>query len=440
MKRNAITRLKAWKEKEFRKPMWMTGIKGAGKTYLALDFAKSFYEGNLYVNFETNASIRELFKRKAESVKEDFNLISPLCEYYQIPEELIGNVLIILDEITASKEALNALDMFAGEENGLSVLIISSNGAVYENMPKEKKTKYEHFMLYPMEFDEFLQAIGSEWYAEVIKGHYQTNRKIPTIVHNELITLFEDYLAVGGMPAAVNEYITMDSVENVPEIHRMLYGNMQREMIRHAAEGEAIKMEQIFQIMLPELLKENKKFQFRMIRKGATYAMYRSAIEKLVQNAYLLQCKKQESFDAMEEGREEEKVSFKLYLPDIGILNTLIAKNYPVGDSEELFEQAYDNGLVRKTLLENYTMQSLTAKGYEPVFWESASQAKLDFVIRNKDGIIPLEAKASESSRSKSISIFRNQVDVPYAVKISSKNYEYANQIKYLPYYAIFCL
>ena len=335
---------------------------------------------------------------------------------------------------------MNALDMFAADETALSILVISSNGAAYQEMPEERKAHYEHFMLYPMEFDEFLQAIGSEWYAEVIKGHYQTNRKIPTIVHNELITLFEDYLAVGGMPAAVNEYITMDSVENVPEIHRMLYGNMQREMIRQAGEGEAIKMEQIFQIMLPELLKENKKFQFRMIRKGATYGMYKSAIDKMVQNAYVLQCRKQDCFGDETIGKEDEKASFKLYLPDIGILNTLIAGDYPVGDSEELFEQAYGNELIRKTLLENYTMQSLTAKGYDAVFWESSSQAKIDFVIRNKDGIIPLEAKASESSRSKSISIFRNQVDVPYAVKISSKDYEYANQIKYLPYYAIFCL
>lgn len=426
MKRNAINNLITWKEKKSGKPMWITGIKGVGKTFLALDFAKSFYEGNLYVNFETNAAVRNLFQEAAYSVENELNFIELLYQYYEIPLELAGNLLIILDEITFCKEAMEALNHYLKQEHAVPIIVLSSE------LSDIDLTYYESFTLYPMEFDEFLVAQGDEWYAEVIKGHYQTNRKIPEIVHKELLTIFEDYLLVGGMPAAVNDFITMENTNNVAEIHQSIYLSQLAFAKEKHSESDALKLHQVCSVMVEQLLKENKKFQYRLIRKGATYALYKDVIQYLVDNSLVYKCAKG-TYDKTEGITiSPEALQFKLYVADVGILNTLIQKSSLYFDMKK--------EMIAKTVLDNYIMQSLMARGYHPNFWESNSQAKIDFLIQNSDGVIPLEVKTNENTRSKSVSIFRGAHEIPYSIKISNRNYEYSNQVKHLPYYAMFCL
>lgn len=426
MKRNAINKLISWKEKNLRKPMWITGIKGVGKTFLALDFAKSFYEGNLYVNFETNAAVCNLFQKAAYSAQNELNFIELIYQYYEIPMELSGNLLIILDEITFCKEAVEALNHYLREGHVVPIIVLSSE--FYDIDLK----LFDSFTLYPMEFDEFLVAQGDEWYAEVIKGHYQTNRKIPEIVHKELLTIFEDYLLVGGMPAAVNDFITMESANNVAEIHQRVYLSQLAFAKEKQSESDALKLQQVCSVMVEQLLKENKKFQYRLIRKGATYALYKDVIQYLVSNSLVYKCAKG-TYDKTEGITiSPEALQFKLYISDVGILNTLIRKNALYLDAKK--------EMIEKTILDNYIMQSLIARGYLPNFWESNSQAKIDFLIQNPDGVIPLEIKTNENTRSKSVSIFRAAHEIPYSIKISNRNYEYSNQVKHLPYYAMFCL
>ena len=428
MKRNLIQKLIEWKNDEDRKPALITGAKGIGKTYLTLDFAKSFYEGHIYINFENNANIREYITKKS-AIHQEMNFIEMICLHYEIPIELVGNLLVILDELDACPEALAIFNNFIKIENSLPIIVISSKGELYQ----ENKDKFLHLTLFPMEFDEFLYALGQEWYAEVIKGHYQTNRRIPQIVHTELLTLFEDYLIVGGMPAAVNEYINSESTNNIAEIHSNMLNNIQMYCKHLASEGEALKMCQVIDVIPEQLMKENKKFQYRLIRKGATYAMYKEAIDHLINQQYLLRCKKtHSSIIEHEVNIIDEPTQFKLYLHDVGILNSLLHKRYVVNEKNE--------HMLRKTLIENYTLQALSAKAYQPEFWESNSQAKIDFVIQTEDGQIPIEAKTNDNTRSKSISVFKTQHDIPYSIKVSSRNYEFSNGIKYIPYYAVFCL
>lgn len=426
MKRNAITKLITWKEQGSIKPMWITGIKGVGKTYLALDFAKSFYEGNLYVNFETNATVRELFINAAYSIENEQSFLELLFQYYEIPLELSGNLLIILDEISFCNEAFEALCHYCKEETAVPMIVISSEATDLNDQ------LFDCFTLFPMEFDEFLVAQGDEWYAEVIKGHYQTNRKIPEIVHKELLTIFEDYLIVGGMPAAVNDFITSENSYNVPEIHQRIYLSQLAFAKDKHTESDALKLSQVCSVMVEQLLKENKKFQYRLIRKGATYALYKDVIQYLVSNSLVYKCTKG-TYDKTEGITvSPETLQFKLYCSDVGIFNTLIRKdsNY----------QSVSSDMIDKSILDNYIIQSLVARGYLPNFWESNSQAKIDFLIQNEDGVIPLEVKTNENTRSKSVSIFRASHEIPYSIKVSNRNYEYSGQVKHLPYYAMFCL
>jgi predicted AAA+ superfamily ATPase len=429
VKRNAINHLIAWKERKEKKPLWITGIKNVGKTYLAIDFAKSFYEGNLYVNFETNASVRQLISQAISSPSNDDNLIELLCEHFQIPTELVGNLLIILDEIGECKEAITALEELILAGSNVSILVLSSSENTHNS------SLFEAFTMYPMEFDEFLVALGHEWYAEVIKGHYQTSRKVPEIVHKELLSSFEDYLVVGGMPAAVNDFITMEGTQNVSEIHQQIFQNLLSRAMSHHDESEALKISQVMNIMTEQLMKDNKKFQYRLVRKGATYGLYKDAIDSLVTNSYLYKCTKntyEETAKSKEKKSSEDSLQFKLYLPDVGLLNTLLRRNDSfLGQTE---------ATISKTLLENYMMQSLTARGHHPCFWESQSLAKIDFIIETEDGIVPIEAKTDETTRSKSIGVFKLTHETPYSIRVSTKNFEFSNQVRNIPFYAVYCL
>jgi hypothetical protein len=198
-------------------------------------------------------------------------------------------------------------------------------------------------------------------------------------------------------------------------------------------------MNQVFDSLVLQLMKENKKFQYKLIRKGTTHAMYKDAIRVLCDNDYIIKCSRisnEQLVDPMQTLHSEEwqsielNTNFKLYLPDTGLLYTKM-----IEEQESPFDVNH-----RKALLENYVAQALKAKNYPFAFWESESMAKIDFVFLKTQDLIPVEIFEDDNTRSKSISVFKQKCSFPYAVKISSKNFEYSNQIKYVPYYAVFCL
>lgn len=426
MKRKAIQQLINWKNKEIKQPLVINGLKGVGKTYLSLDFAKSFYDGNLYINFENNDDIGFAFEEnERQAIPEDFDNL--ICAFYQMPKELLGNILIILDELQCSPSAYVSFLQRPEQSIPLSTLLITSETTSFLELPCHN---FERIHLYPLEFDEYLIANGSEWYADIILAHSQNNRKVPEIVHSDLLGLFEDYLEVGGMPAAVNEFFNIESAENVKEVHQSIFNNIHMANQRKYPEGESLKMQQVLEVMESQVLKENRKFQYRYIRKGATYSMFKDAILDLKSNGHILMCNKM--LNLKEENIELDETVFQLYYFDVGVLNSLMKKNRV---ATKMAEEK-----MRKIILENYVMQSLVSKGYQTVFWESNSQAKIDFLFQNKDGLIPIEVRSSVNTRSKSVGVFRNMYDIPYSIKLSSKNFEIVNHIKYIPYYAMFTL
>ncbi len=426
MKRNAINRLIHWKEAGDERPALLYGAKGCGKTWLALDFAKSFFEGSLYVNLETDAHRKQQLEDGCRTINGHDELLQLFSKCFDVPTALFPAFLLILDEICCSELLLHTVIQYTP----CYILLVSSR-----KMPVETSNEVEPIFLAPLQFDEFLTAIGSEWYAEIIHGHYQTRHRIPTIVHKELLDLFEDYLAIGGMPAAVNEYLQTESIENIPEIHRRIVADIQYH-IRHAYEESlALRMLQILEVMPMQLLKDNQKFQYKLIRKGATYQMYRDALQTLENELLIYPCCK----------HGDEAGSFKLFPMDVGIYHSVL--QYP-GEEERVlanirpgkFFFENENPLLRKDILDCYVMQALIAKEHEICFWESSSQAKIDFLLNTEDGTIPIEIKSTESSRSRSISIYRNETGVPYSIRLASGNYEITEQQRCLPYYSLFCL
>ncbi len=429
MKRKLIEELIRWKSENSDTPIILTGAKGVGKTYLAYDFAKAFFEQISYINFERNSESSSLF-----CTFEAGEFTAKITDYLHLSEDSsIKGRILILDEIGHCEEALQALSK--GLFNGIFQFIIATSS---HPLTMEQEKVFTRLSVHPLEFDEFLKAIGSDWYIEAIVNHFNTNTNIPDIVHKELLSLHRLYLQIGGMPGLVNEYLNFSDAVNVSEQHAFIVGSYHEYISRDNTDSDALKMKQVFDSLTYQLMKDNKKFQYKIIRKGTTHAMYRDAIQKLVEQNYVIRCNKinteqlqnPSELILLNNSCDTTNSNFKLYFPDTGLLYS------------KIIEEQGTKGVVniKKALLENYVAQSLQAKNYPFVFWESESMAKIDFIIAKNFEIIPIEIHESSITRSKSISVLRQKCEFPYAIKISSKNFEYSNQIKYVPYYAVFCL
>ena len=308
MKRNMIHTLQNWMELPERKPFYITGIKGVGKTYLACEFAKSFFESYLYISFEHN----KVLASKFESLTEE-EILPALAGYFELPEEMLWNIPFVFDEINNCPGFFGKLLNIIKNNRQLYWILISS----YDNLSGEVKVNLDVHTLYPMQFDEFLTAIGKDWYVEVITAHYNNRKKLPDIVHHELLSTFDEYLWIGGMPDVINEYLDMESSINVIERqhiqkHMLLYG-----MEHMTDEKISYKCMQVYSTIDEQLNKSNQKFQFNLIRKGITYQMYKEAIDFLVRHnmLYRLDCI----------GKEEQQ--FKLFYPDFSL-------NFSAGNNE----------------------------------------------------------------------------------------------------------
>ena len=395
MKRNLINSLQEWMEKETRKPFYMTGFKGVGKTYLACEFAKSFFDSYLYLSFEHNQELAENFNSLSKEA-----LLPALAEYFELPEEMLFHIPFVFDEVYHCPEFVDKLLELTKNNNQLFWIFLSS----YDVIKEESKKEMECHTLFPLQFDEFLTAIGKDWYVEVITAHYKNKKKLPDIVHHELLSTFD-------------EYLDMESTVNVTERQHiqkqmLLYG-----MEKNAGEKTSYKCIQVYSTIDEQLNKPNQKFQFNLIRKGITYQMYKDSIEYLVRHnmLYRLDCL----------GKEEQQ--FKLYYPDFSL--NVSARNNELTPVE------------RHIRLQNYVLQTFLEKKYLCKFWEAKSQATVDFVLQNNNekSFTPVEIKFEGKSKTKSMISFANQYNVRNIVRISGSNFVENDENINLPVYSLFC-
>ena len=408
MKRNLINTLQQWMESKERLPFYMTGIKGVGKTYLACEFAGSFFDSYLYLSFEHNKELAAYFNALPAE-----ELLPALAEYFELPEETLLHLPFVFDEIYHCPEFFTNLLQLIKDNKQLYWIFLSS----YDYLPEEHKQLLSCHTLYPMQFDEFLTAIGKDWYVEVITAHYYNRKKLPDIVHHELLSTFDEYLWIGGMPDVMNEYLNMESTVNVLERQ-----HIQKQMLLYGMEHEAgektnYKCVQVYSTIDEQLNKPNQKFQFNLIRKGITYQMYKDSIDFLVRHHMLYRQ------DCL--GKEEQQ--FKLFYPDFSL-------NYSARNNELTVVE-------RQIRLQNYLYQTLKEKNMDCKFWEAKSQASIDFVLQNDTDkkYTLIEIKKEGKSKTKSMQSFAGQFDVRNVVRISGSNFVENDEFLNLPVYSVFC-
>ena len=421
----------AWKSKVNRLPLILYGARQVGKTYILKEFAQKYYSDYVYINFEQMTFAKEIFEKELFPDKIIFQL-----EMYLKTSIIPEQTLIILDEIQVCERALTSLKYFAEQADDYNVVAAGSLLGVAINREKYSFPvgKIEMLNLFPLDFEEFLWELNGKSLSENIRKNVLSGEPLPTFMHEEALELYRTYLVTGGMPAAILDYSKNRNFENVRQIQENIINSYISDMAKYASASETAKIRIAYDSLPAQLAKENKKFQFKLLKKGASVSNFGVALDWLELAKIIIKCKKVEQIKKPLEGYIDLS-SFKLYMGDIGLL-TYKAGLMP----EDLMTNSNEISEYRGGLTENYVAQALLTNKYALYYWESEGKAEIDFVILRDNKIIPVEVKSNDNVRARSLSVFCQRFEPEYSIRISTKNIGVENNIRSIPLYAAFCI
>lgn len=430
MKRKIVDKLIKWKNSSNRMPLVIYGARQVGKTYTALSFGKEHYKNTVYFNLEDSTEVSNIFERDLDPERIIKELAAKSAQTI-----LKGDTLIIFDEIQACERALTSLKYFC--ENAPEYHIIAAGSLLGVALNREKYSfpvgKVNMITLYPLDFEEYLWALDKGQIAELIRDSFDNNK--PLSIHETAIDLYKSYIITGGMPQAVQEYLREKDYNFVTATQKNINDAYIADMAKYATPNETTKIMAAFNSVPAQLAKDNKKFQYKVIKSGARAYEYETPLDWLKASGVIIKCHK------VMEGKLPlsafaDNTSFKVYMTD----NGLLCSKFGIPSNAILVDMPAFEGF-KGALAENYVAAALVVNGYTPYYWESNGNAEVDFVIQDRDGnIIPIEVKAADNVRSKSLNQFVAKYKPKYSVRVSGKNFGFENGIKSVPLYAVFCI
>jgi predicted AAA+ superfamily ATPase len=430
MERKIVESLLAWKNNPDKLPLLLQGARQVGKTYTLLSFGKRHYKNVAYFSMEESKEIPAIFERDLNPER----IVRELSA--QSGQSILpGDTLVIFDEIQACEQALTSLKYFA--ERAPRYHIAAAGSLLGIAMKREKFSfpvgKVDMLHLYPMDFEEFLWALGRKDLCALIRESYAGFA--PLSLHDTAMDLYKICLVVGGMPRAVREYADKRDFDFVTAIQKSLNDSYIADMAKYATPQETARILSAWASVPAQLAKENRKFQYRVIKSGARAGDYEVALGWLAAAGMIHKCVKVTQ-GKMPLSSYAENDIFKVYMVDTGLL----CSKFDIAANVVIHSPHGFDGF-KGALTENYICQALVANGILPYYWASQGKAEVDFVFQDRQGdIIPLEAKSAENVRSKSLRSYRDIYGPPYAIRVSAKNFGFENGIKSVPLYSVFCL
>jgi predicted AAA+ superfamily ATPase len=292
--------------------------------------------------------------------------------------------------------------------------------------------KVDEIMMFPMDFEEYLWALGKENVAGLIRAHYHSNE--PLDIHAMAIDFYSEYLITGGMPAAVKEFIKTHSFVAVADIQNRILNEYIADMSKYAEPATSIKIRACYESIPAQLAKENHKFQYSVIQKGGSATLFGESIEWLQYAGVVLKCQKT-TRGVMPVKVYVDWSDFKLYMSDVGMLTMQSGMVAPA-----ILSPLDTDNTFLGAIAENYVAQAFAANLIPLFYWKNDNTAEVDFVIQKGMDVIPVEVKAGIRVRSKSLGIYMEKYKCPYGIRISKKNFGFENGIKSVPLYAVFCI
>ena len=431
MYRKIMKFLEEWKESSHRKPLILQGARQVGKTYSVLEFGRNHYENVAYFNFESNPKLAETFE---ESISPDY--LIPILSHIAGQTIIKEKTLIIFDEVQLCERALTSLKYFCEEAPDYHIIVAGSLLGVAVNRERFSFPvgKVDMKTLYPMDLEEFMLALGEDVLVDKIKECFANDTPMPSALHDAAMSIYRQYLVVGGMPECVMQYVNTKDHILVRHTQSNILASYLNDMSKYNNLNEIKKTRLVYANITVQLSKKNTRFQYKLVKKGGRASEFENAIEWLTLSGIVSQIYKVEQIHKpLENYRDID--AFKIYVSDLGLL--CAKKELMPNDVLYMIDELND---FKGGMVENYVNSQLVINGYTTYYWESARGAEVDFIIQREGKIIPIEVKSADNTRAKSLNIYMETYKPDYAIKLSAKNFGFEDNKKTVPLYAAFCI
>ena len=426
MYRTAIENLFKWKESKYRKPLIIEGARQVGKTWLMKEFGKQAYKDTVYINFDSNFRMAELFASDLDTER----LISGL-ELYAGHKIDPSSTLLIFDEVQEVPRALTSLKYFC--ENAPQYPIVCAGsllGIALHQGTSFPVGKVDFMKLYPLSFKEFLMAVGKERFAELLD---EQDFQMITAFKQTYIDALKQYYFVGGMPEAVQCFIESKDFNAVREIQKRILGAYMQDFSKHAPNEIVPRIRMLWNSIPSQLAKENKKFIYGLIREGARAKDYEIAIMWLSDCGLVHKVNRVNAAGIPLRAYEDLR-AFKLFILDVGLLGCMAGlRQQTLLEGNALFVE------FKGALTEQYVCQQLkTLKDLDIFYYTNdRGSCEVDFVVDIDGQIVPVEVKAEINLRSKSLKTYREKFSPEISIRSSMADYKKEDGLINLPLYRI---
>jgi len=426
MFRKSMDNLVNWKNSKDRKPLIIRGARQVGKTWLMNEFGKTNYEQYAYINFDNNERMESLFSGNLDIER----IITALQIETGVRIEAL-NTLIIFDEVQEVPRALTSLKYFC--ENAPEYHIIAAGsllGVALHPGTSFPVGKVEFLDLYPLDFLEFLRAMGND---ELVKLLQSKDFGLITNFKGKYIDLLKQYYYIGGMPAVVASFIEASDYGKVRQLQKEILMAYEQDFSKHAPNDAVPRIRMLWSSTPAQLAKENRKFIYGLIRQGARAREYELAMTWLIDCGLIYKISRVTKPD-MPLMAYQDFNAFKLFVLDVGLLGAMSELDVKsLLEGNRLFEE------FKGALTEQYVLQQLIAsREITPYYWSAEkASAEIDFIFQSEMNIVPLEVKASENLQAKSLKSFCQKYKPKYAIRTSMSDYRHEDWLMNIPLYGI---
>ena len=435
LKRKIEQKLIDWKNTENRKPLLIKGCRQCGKTFSVLDFAKKSYKNVVYLNFFENPDYASVFSGSLE-VDTIVMMLSALLGSEAVFES--GRTVLVLDEIQECPEARTALKFFRmdGRYDVIgtgSLLGVKGYGKEPKSVPVGSETVID---MYPLDFEEFLWANGiAEPVIEMLDQCLQKETPVPEALHNRMKQLLLQYVVVGGMPDAVQTFVNTKQMDEVLQIQRDIVRSYEDDMVKYAERKDKSRIRECFQSIPKQLSKENKKFQYAVVKKGSTASKYAGSLQWIEDAGIIVRCYNLNTTELPLDGNAEEDV-FKVYMRDCGLFVSMLED----GTQYDILRGNLYG--YKGAIFENLIADIFGKMGRKLYYFHKDSGLEVDFVIRYKGQCTLVEVKAATGNTKSTKTILRHpeKYHVNHAIKLGDGNVGRTGQLLTLPLYMAFLL
>ena len=425
MKRLIMNKLIEWKNSKNRKPLIIRGARQVGKTYILKQFGEDNYEGVAYFNFDHDENLYNLF----DNTKDPTRILEQLAFIYGkaiIP----GKTLIFFDEIQECPNALNSLKYFQEEANEYHIVCAGSLLGIRLAHTSFPVGKVEFINMYPMSFSEFLLADGCENLVNYMKSINKIEN-ISDIFFNMLEEKLKAYFIIGGMPEAVNSWVNEKDMEKVNKIQDDILRAYESDFSKHTNNTEANKISLIWNSIPSQLSRENKKFLYQTVKAGARAREYEDALNWL-NDANLIYKIYNINKPSLPLKAYNDLSCFKIYMNDIGLLRRMAGiDSRIIIEGNKLFEE------FKGTFAENYVLNTLIMMYQNTPNYFTFDRYEIDFIIQNKNNIIPIEVKSNKSTNNTSLSKYNEKYDNNISIRFSMNNLIMDGKVLNVPLFLI---